>query len=155
MLSWLDGPGFLGTPAPLLSDLALVVVTLTALMLTVGWQLARRKRFAAHRWVQTSAVALNALVVVLVMLRPFLTNIAPGIPARLGRPIYAVTTLHALAGASAVLLGSFIVLRANGLMPRALQFSNYRPFMRTAYVLYMLATVLGISVYLVTYVLGA
>ncbi len=155
MLPSLDGPGFLGTRAPLLSDLALVLVTLTALMLTVGWQLARRQRFAAHRWVQTCAVVINTLVVALVMLRAFLTNIAPGIPRQLGEPVYALTSLHALTGASAVLLGSFIVLRANGLMPAALQFQNYRPVMRTAYVLYMLATGLGIAVYVRTYVLAA
>lgn len=155
LIGWLNGPGFLGTRASMVSDLALIFVTLSALMLTVGWQLARRRRFAAHRWVQTSAVILNTLVVVLVMLRAFFASIAPGIPARLGESIYALTTLHALAGASAVLLGSFVVLRANGLMPRRLQFQDYKPVMRTAYVLYMLATALGVSVYLVMYVLGA
>ncbi len=53
-----------------------------------------------------------------------------------------------------MLLGVFIVLRANGLMPPPLRFRNYKLFMRTAYVLYMLAWALGTSVYLRAYVLG-
>ncbi len=153
-MPFLDGPGFLGTRAPLLSDLALVLVTLSAVLLTIGWRLARAGRYGVHRWVQTSAVTLNALVVALVMLNAFLRNILPGIPGRLAQPVYALTSLHALVGASALLLGVFIVLRANGLMPRPLQFQNYKLFMRTAYVLYLLATLLGIAVYLSTYVLA-
>ncbi len=82
----LDGPGFLGTRASLISDLALVLVTLTAVMLTIGWQLARHARYEIHRWVQTSAVALNTLVVLVVMLNAFVRNVLPGIPARLAQP---------------------------------------------------------------------
>jgi hypothetical protein len=44
------------------------------------------------------------------------------------------------------------VLRANGLVPKPLQFSNYRLFMRTSYALYMLATVLGVLVYMTWFV---
>lgn len=154
MHAWLNGPGFLGSRAPMLSDLALVLVVLSAALMTTGWQLARHQRFGVHRWVQTSGVILNTLVVVLVMLNSFLKNVLPGIPAQLGQPYYAVTTPHALVGASAVLLGCFIVLRANGLMPERLRFQNYKKFMRTAYALYMLATALGVTVYFVSYAMA-
>ena len=59
-----------------------------------------------------------------------------------------------LSGWLAPVLGVFIVLRANKLVPKALQFSNYKLFMRTSFVLYMLATLLGVIVYVVVYVYG-
>ena len=64
------------------------------------------------------------------------------------------TTIHALVGLAALLLGVFVVLRGNGLVPKALRFKNYKLFMRTAYVLYMLATLLGVIVYVLAFVLG-
>ena len=63
-----------------------------------------------------------------------------------------MTTLHAAVGGSALLLGVFVVLRANGLMPKPLRFSNYKRVMRIAYALYMLATLIGILVYLTWFV---
>lgn len=152
---WLNGPGFLGSRASMLSDLALVLGTLSAVMLTIGWQLARHQHYGIHRWVQTSGVILNSLVVALVMLNSFLANVLPAIPARLGESYYGVATVHALIGLVTLVLGWFVVLRANGLMPQALRFQNYKPVMRTAYALYMLATALGVSVYVIMYVLGA
>ena len=154
MPNLLDGPGFLGTGAPLGSDLALLLVSFSAVLLTIGWQLARRGHYEAHRWVQTGAVTLNTIVVVLVMIRSFTTHILPGIPSKLLEGDYGVTTLHALTGTMSVLLGVFVVLRANGLVPPALRFENYKGFMWTAYALYMLATVLGIAVYVLAFVLG-
>jgi len=149
-----NGPGFLGTTATFHSDAALILILVTALLFTIGWQLAIRKRYEVHRWVQTSAVILNTLVVLFVMISSFLTHILPGIPGKLNQGDYAVTTVHALVGLVGLVLGVFIVLRGNQLVPKALRFSNYKPFMRTAYALYMLATLLGVVVYILVYVYG-
>jgi len=56
---------------------------------------------------------------------------------------------HGVVGIIAVLLGVFIALRANGLVPKRLQFNNYKLVMRCSYGLYMLAVVLGVWVYVV------
>ena len=146
-------PGFLGTHAPLLSDLTLITILLTAVLLTIGWQLARHKHYEAHRWVQTVSVTINTLVVLIIMVRSFVVHILPGIPAKLSQGDYAVTTLHAIIGLCSLLLGLFVVLRANNLVPKRLRFQNYKPVMRTAYALYMLATLLGLLVYIEVYVL--
>ena len=50
------------------------------------------------------------------------------------------------------MLGLFVVLRANELVPQALRFTNYKLFMRTSYALYMLATLMGVIVYVIAYV---
>jgi uncharacterized membrane protein YozB (DUF420 family) len=154
MQSTLNGPGFLGTHAPFVSDLSLVLTVLTAVLFTLGWQLARLGHYAAHRWVQTTAAALNTNIVLAVMVSSFVKHILPGIPGKLLQGDYGITTIHAVVGTIGMLLGVFVVLRANGLMPRALRFSNYKLFMRTSYSLYMLATLLGVTVYVLAFVLG-
>lgn len=154
MINFLNQPGFLGTHAPFLSDLTLVLILLTAVLFTIGWQMALHKHFEAHRWVQTSSACLNAFVVLVVMLRSFVIHILPGIPAKLLQGDYAVTTVHAIIGASGLLLGIFVVLRGNELVPKSLRFKKYKPFMRTAYALYMGATLMGVIVYTEAFIFG-
>jgi uncharacterized membrane protein YozB (DUF420 family) len=152
MNTFLNHPGFLGTYAPLISDLSLILILLSALSFTIGWQLARHKRYEIHRWVQTLSACLNAIVVLIVMIKAFVVHILPGIPGNLLQGDYAVTTVHAIIGMTGLLLGLFVVLRGNKLVPIRLRFKNYKLFMRTSYALYMLATLLGLIVYLEVYV---
>ena len=154
MITFLNRPGFLGTHAPFISDLTLILILLTAILFTIGWQLARRKHFVAHRWIQTVTACLNALVVIGVMIRSFVVHILPGLPAKLQQGDYADTTVHAFIVMIGLLLGIFVVLRANKLVPKPLRFKNYKAFMRTSYALYLLATLLGVLVYLEVYVFG-
>jgi uncharacterized membrane protein YozB (DUF420 family) len=154
MTDLLNSPGFLGTNATFHSDVTLVLIVFTAVLFTIGWQLALRKRYKLHRWVQTSAVILNTVVVLVAMVSSFVIYILPGIPAKLNEGSYGVTTIHAIVGLVGLLLGVFIVLRMNNLVPKALQFSNYKLFMQTSYLVYMLATLLGVVVYIVVYVYG-
>jgi uncharacterized membrane protein YozB (DUF420 family) len=150
----LNGPGFLGTNAPFRVDVTLILILVSAVLFTIGWRLAVRKRYEAHRWVQTSAVILNTIVILFTMISSFLIHILPGIPGKLNEGDYALTTVHALVGTVGMLLGVFIVLRGNKLVPKALRFKNYKLFMRTSYALYMLATFLGVIVYITVYVYG-
>ena len=53
---------------------------------------------------------------------------------------------------AALVFGLFVTLRGNGLVPKFLQFSNYKAFMRVAYVLYMTATLIGLFVYITWFV---
>jgi uncharacterized membrane protein YozB (DUF420 family) len=154
MTDFLTTPGFLGTKATLRSDLTLVLILISAVLFNVGFILARRKHFTAHRWVQTSAVTLNTLVVLISMVTSYIIYILPGIPAKLAQGDYAVTTLHALIGAIALVWGVFVALRGNNLVPKKLRFNNYKLFMRWAYGLYMLATLGGIIVYIIVFIFG-
>jgi plastocyanin len=143
----MTGRGFLGTTAPLYADLTLVLSIAVALTLTVGMVLAIRKRYTAHRWVQTAAVSLNVILVLAVMIGSFLRSAAPGLPERIGEPYFYAAVGHGLAGLIAFVFGTFVMLRGNGLVPKALKFKNYKLFMRSAYGLYMVATALGAWVY--------
>lgn len=148
----LHQPGFLGTSANFAADFTMVMMLVTAAMFTVGTVLAVKKQYEAHRWVQTAAVILNTIMVLWMMLLPFRDFVAPGLPSQIGERFYAVTTLHAFVGFFALTFGVFVALRGNGLVPKALQFENYKRFMRISYGLYMLATFLGIWVYFVWFV---
>ena len=147
----MNGRGFLGTNATLLSDLSLVFGVGVALLLTLGMVMARRRKFNVHRWIQSAAVALNILQVGLVMLGSFARSAAPGIPARLGEGYYAIAAAHGLAGSLALLFGTFVALRGNELVPSALRFHNFKLFMRTAYGAYMAVTLLGVGLYVTWY----
>ena len=154
MENLLNGPGFLGTNATFRPDLTLVLILVTAMLFTIGWQLAVRKRYTAHRWVQTLAASLNAIVVLSTMISSFLIFILPGIPGKLLEGSYGVTTVHALVGMVGLMLGVFVVLRGNELVPHSLRFTNYKLYMRIAYALYMVSTLIGVAVYLDVYVGG-
>jgi putative membrane protein len=145
-------PALLAARAHVGADLSLALILLSAVMFTIGWRLAVHKRFNAHRWMQTASATLNAVVVCAWMIRSFVLYLVPAIPGKLGQRSYAVATTHAAVGVVALVLGVFVVLRGNELVPAALRFKKYKPIMRTSYALYMAGTVLGVLVYLVTYV---
>ena len=147
-------PGFLGTRATMRSDLTLLLILVTVILFNIGFVLTRQKKFEAHRWVQTSSFILNTLVVLTSMVTSYITHILPGIPSKLGQGDYAVTTLHGIIGAIGLLFGLFVVLQGNKLVPKNMRIRNYKPYMRTAYILYMVATLGGIIVYIIVFVLG-
>src|SRR6266487_865360 len=148
----MGGRGFLGTNANVLQDISLVLGILVALTLTVGMIMAVRKRYDIHRWIQTTAVTLNVLQVLTIMIGSFFKSAAPGIPQKLNETYYQAATIHAGLGLITVLFGSFVMLRGNELVPKALKFNNYKLFMRTAYTMYMLITLLGVWVYVTWYI---
>ena len=120
------------------------------LALLLGMVLARRGLYRAHAICQGSLVLLNLVLIALIMLPPFASDIAPGLPQRLGQPYYFFPTLHAILGSAAQLLGLYILIRAGtNLLPRALCFQNYRLWMRTELALWWIVIILGIATYYV------
>lgn len=152
MIEILHQPGFLGTNANFAADMTLILMLVVAALFSVGYLLARRRKFEAHRWVQTSAASLNAILVLWLMILPFRDFVLRDQGGPRPSIFYTVTIIHALIGAVAFPFGMFVMLRGNNLVPGALRFSNYKLFMRTAYALYMLATFAGVLVYLVWFV---
>lgn len=152
MVEILHRPGFLGTAANFGADATLVLMLGVALLFTIGFALARKGKYEAHRWVQTAGAAVGSLLVVWLMILPYRDFILPGLPGRLNEPFHAVTTVHALVGAVAFPFGALVVLRGHRLVPARLRFTNYKLFMRTAYGLYLAAIALGILTYIVWFV---
>lgn len=152
MTELLHRPGFLGTAANLATDTTLVLMLAIAGLFTYGFWLARRGRYQAHRWVQTTGGVLTLVLAIWFMLLPYRDFITPGLPERLPEPFYGLTTLHALLGLVALPYGTFVILRGHNLVPAALRFKDYKKFMRWAYALYMATIILGLAVYVVWFV---
>jgi uncharacterized membrane protein YozB (DUF420 family) len=146
-------PGFLGTSANFAADMTLVLMVLISILFTIGFWLARKRKYQAHRWVQTTAVFLNAVFVLWMMILPFRDFVIRDMGGPRPGIFYGVTMIHALTGAIAFPFGVFVALRGNELVPQALKFNNYKLFMRTAYGLYLVATIIGILVYITWFVL--
>jgi uncharacterized membrane protein YozB (DUF420 family) len=153
MSELLHQPGFLGTSANWAADMTLVVSLLVAALFTTGAYLAVRGQYGAHRVVQTTAATINAILVLWMMILPFRDFVVPADnPAGLPQSAIWTTRFHAVIGSAALIFGLFVTLRGNGLVPKFMQFSNYKAFMRVAYALYMLATLIGIGVYITWFV---
>jgi uncharacterized membrane protein YozB (DUF420 family) len=136
------------------ADLSLILILVSAILFTVAWRLAVRKKIKTHCRIQASATILNTITVLVVMVPSFILNTIPRIPAILNEGTVALTTVHAIFGTLSVLLGIFVVLRAYRLVPKALRFKKYKPWMRISYTLYMLSTINGVILYILTYVVS-
>ena len=157
MTDLLHRPGFLGTSANFAADLTLILSLLVIGIFTAGFAAARQGNYRLHGRIQTTGALLNLGLVLWMMLLPYRDFILRDLAEPRPRPayFYTLTTLHALAGAAALLFGFFVVLRGHNLMISRLKFNNYRPYMRLAFALYLAATALGVGVYLVWFVLIA
>ena len=112
--------GFLGTAAPRVADLVLLLEVTMGVGLLIGAWLARRGRFRQHAWCQSSIVLLNLAVIALMMIPSFRVHVFPRIPARLGKAYYAVATAHAALGGATELAGLYILLAlSRGLLTEA------------------------------------
>lgn len=151
MDDFLLGPGFLGTKGTLGPDLSLVLSLLAAALLTVGWRLAAGGRYEVHRWVQTSAVIVNAVPVAIWMVRSFVQYVVPGLPGNLSRGSYTLTSVHAVVGAVGMVMGVYLVLRGREIMREGGRGGDFKRVMRFAYALYMAGTVLGVVLYAVLF----
>jgi uncharacterized membrane protein YozB (DUF420 family) len=141
-------PGFLGTNANFAADMTLILGIVVAVLFTIGLVLARMGKYDAHRWVQTTAAAINLILVLWLMVLPFRDFIVRDTIGPQPHYFYIITTLHATIGSIALLFGVFVALRGNKLVPKFLRFNNYKGFMRTSYALYMLASAIGVWVYI-------
>lgn len=148
--------GFLGTGATFRADLNLVVQVSMGLVLLLGMLLAKRKNFRAHKYVQSSVMILNLVMIFLIMVPSFHKQVQPQVPGGLKEAYYLVPYVHATLGTIAEVLGLYIVLvAATKILPRKLRFKRYKPWMRVELALWWLVILFGVSTYYVWYVAPA
>lgn len=147
--------GFLGTAAPLVADLILLLEIVMGVGLLLGAWLARTKRFRAHAWCQSAIVLLNAAVVLLMMIPSFRVHVFPRIPGRLNKAYYALATAHAGLGTFTELAALYIFLSAGThILPERIRITKYKPWMRSVLVLWWGVLFLGLATYARWYVPG-
>jgi len=140
--------GFLGTAAPFIADLILLLEIAMGAGLLAGAWLAHKKRFRQHAWCQSAVVLLNLAVIALVMIPSFHSRVLPKIPARIGKAYYSLATAHGILGIIAEGTALYILLSAGTqLLPERMRITRYKAWMRSALVLWWVALILGITTY--------
>ena len=153
MLAFLPVNGFLGTSAPFDADLNLIVQIIMAVALIAGSLLAKRKSYKAHGICQTTVLLLNLVMIGLIMWPKFEQQIEPRLPKVFHKPYYAITTIHALLGATAELFGLYIVMVAGTqVLPEWLRFTNWKRWMRAELVLWSAVFATGMGTYYLWYI---
>jgi len=140
--------GFLGTQAPLATDVVLLLEIVMGAALLFGARLARTKRYRQHAWCQSSVVILNLAVIAVVMTPSFRMQVLPRIPARLSRPYFALATAHATFGGIAEVAALYVLVAAGTrLLPERFRVKRYKLWMRTVLALWWLVLLLGFATY--------
>jgi plastocyanin len=145
--------GFLHTGATFTADLNLVVQVGMGVALLAGAQLARRRRFRAHGRCQATVMLLNLIMIFLVMVPAFRSQVSPHLQRAGSDLYYALPAVHAGLGTIAELLGLYVVLVATGapVVPVRFRFTNYRRWMRTTLALWWVVLAFGAGTYFVWY----
>src|ERR1700732_860038 len=144
---------FLGTGATFGADLNLVVQLMMGIALIAGALLAKHRRYRAHGICQTTVLLLNLLMIGLVMLPSFQRQVTPRFARAFHRSYYAVPVIHAALGMAAEVLGLYIVLvAATNFLPVWLRFRNWKRWMRTEFVLWLVVVITGVGTYYAWYI---
>jgi len=137
--------GIFGTSAPLASDLNLILQLIILVILLAGVKFGKNKTaksLKAHGRIMTLAVALNAVGILLVMLPSFVAIVSEVLnPLTIGFPLISI---HVFFGVLAEGLWVTLVFK---------KFGNVRRWMRLTAAFWFITVVLGISVYLIYYVI--
>jgi len=145
--------GFLGTAAPWVADVTLVLEIGMGMGLLAGAYLARVKRFRLHAACQSVVVLLNLGLIAMTMIPSFHRGVLPKLPSKIGKPYYALATTHAALGSIAELGGLYILLAVGtNLLPEKFRIARYKLWMRTVLLLWWVVLFLGVATYARWYV---
>jgi hypothetical protein len=140
--------GFLGTQAPRLASVGLLIEIVMGVLLLIGATLARMQRYRLHARCQSLVVILNIALIALIMIPSFRDQVLPKIPAKLGRPYYSLATAHAMFGSVAQAGGLYVLLSAGTqLLPQRVRIANFKLWMRSVLLLWWCAILLGLATY--------
>jgi hypothetical protein len=149
--------GLFGLNAATSANFNLAAHVAMGLALLGGFLLARRRWFTAHMICQSSVLLLNLPLIAFIMFPSYRDLVYPQVPGSLGDSFYWVASVHAVIGATAQLLGLWIILIAGlneidyrrglkakkegreapggfdtgKIIPKRFRFRNYKPWMRT------------------------
>ena len=148
----ISNTGFLGSGAPFSADLNLVVQVTMGGALIAGMWLAKKRCYKAHAVCQTGVLLLNLGMIGLVMWPSFQQQVRPASAKAFHKWYYQAAIIHAVLGTIAEVLGIYIVAVAGTkIIPRRLRFTNWKLWMRTELVLWMIVLMSGFGTYCAWY----
>ncbi|HXO43267.1 MAG TPA: hypothetical protein VN999_17585 [Thermoanaerobaculia bacterium] len=141
--------GFLNSNAPWGTDLTLVLEIGMGIGLLIGAVLARLRRFGPHAWCQSTVVLFNLALIAAAMVPSFRQLVIPALPAKLGKPYYALAAAHAALGLVAQAGGLYILLAVGTrLLPERLRITRLKLWMRCLLALWWIVLALGLATYI-------
>ena len=143
-----NASGFLGTGAPLLQDINLILQLVFYVALCLGIMAQRKRKYHWHDRFQTPVVVLNLLFIGLIMI-PSARFVAQEIPARLKQTFYLVPTVHMVLGTLSEVLAIYCLLSGFKILPRKIGVLRY--WMWTTFVLWTASVIFGVGIYFVWY----
>jgi len=144
--------GFLGTAAPRTADIVLLLEIGMGAGLLAGALFARAKWYRLHAACQSAIVLLNLILIALSMFPTFHSRVLPKLPARIGKPYYALAVTHAAMGSAAEIAGLYILLAAGtNLLPAKFSITRYKLWMRSVLLIWWIVLLLGIATYARSY----
>ncbi len=128
----------IGTGAPVSSDLNLLLQIIVLIALIFGATLCVKKRFIGHSRTMTAVVILNAAGLIFVMAHSLFRYLTS--PLKFFSFSFFSTSLHVLAGISAIATGMAFVLDKKP--------QNVRAWMRLSFLFWVTSFILGFLIYL-------
>jgi uncharacterized membrane protein YozB (DUF420 family) len=149
--------GFLGTGAPLLSDLNLLayILILVPLML-VGFYFARRKMFEPyHKFTMTTITLVNWGLILFIMAVRYGSTVAQEMPGGITKIADLLPTIHLITGGLAQIVATYLVIRMwfEDVLPEWMKVKRIKRYMRFTLAMWITTAVLGIVTYFIWYVI--
>lgn len=144
--------GFLGTRAEITADFTLLLQIVILFVLLLGYKLKMDKRFRRHGITMSLGVVLHVISILLVMI-PSLISFSDLLITEISTIPVLVTWIHALIGLLAVIVGLFLIVEWRFRYPPKMTCAKRRPFMKPLFIMWTIALLLGIVVYVYAYLI--
>jgi uncharacterized membrane protein YozB (DUF420 family) len=144
-LGWAQTPGFLGTYAPMISDINLLAQVALLIVLVAGLAAIKRKHTRTHRNLLTTLVFFSILLTVFIMMGRFLQVYSSGTTGFL-------QIAHGILGLAAIFCGLYLILLMNDRLPVKWRTKKWKLIMRINWSLFLLVVLGGFAIYWKIYI---
>jgi hypothetical protein len=144
--------GFLGTLAGVIIDFTLLLQIVILVVLVVGYKFKMDKKLRKHGMTMSAAVILHVISILTIMI-PSMLKYSDLLLIDISSTPVIVTWIHATIGLLAATLGMFLVIEWRFRPPPEMRCAKRKRLMKPLLILWILALLLGITVYIYAYVL--
>lgn len=137
-------PGFLGSYAPMISDINLLAQLALFIVLVAGLVAIKRKHTRTHRNLLSTLVFFSIVLTVFIMMGRFLQVFSSGSAGFL-------QIAHGILGLAAIMCGLYLILLMNDRLPVKWQMKKWKRLMRVTWTLFLLVSLGGFVLYRLLY----
>jgi uncharacterized membrane protein YozB (DUF420 family) len=139
-LGWTNKQGFLGTYAPIIADVNLIVQIALLGLLMAGLIEIKRKKNTEHRYLLTAVVLFSVVLTIFIMAGRFFLLYSPG---NFGWQLI----VHGILGLTAIVIGIYLMLLMDNRLEKRWRMKKWKLLMRVNWALFLLVTLGGFVIY--------